>query len=102
MNQLNPVFIPGPTNLPESVRRVIDQPTIDHRSPAFASLLPQLFGDLKKVFATDAAKIFVFPGTGTGGWEATIANTLSGVIGCSRADMACFPISGFACVKTLA
>ena len=77
MNQNNPVFIPGPTNLPESVRRVIDQPTIDHRSPAFASLLPQLFGDLKKVFATDAAKIFVFPGTGTGGWEATIANTLS-------------------------
>ena len=63
MNQLNPVFIPGPTNLPESVRRVIDQPTIDHRSPAFASLLPELFDNLKKIFATQTAKIFVFPGT---------------------------------------
>ena len=77
MSHLNPVFIPGPTNLPESVRRVIDQPTIDHRSPAFASLLPKLFDDLKKIFATETAKVFVFPGTGTGGWECTIANTLS-------------------------
>jgi alanine-glyoxylate transaminase/serine-glyoxylate transaminase/serine-pyruvate transaminase len=77
MSLSNPVFIPGPTNLPDSVRRAIDLPTVDHRSPAFAEMLPNLFGGLKQVFGTRDAKIFIFPGTGTGGWEATIANTLS-------------------------
>lgn len=77
MSLSNPVFIPGPTNLPDSVRRAIDLPTVDHRSPAFAETLPHLFGRLKKVFRTKYAKVFIFPGTGTGGWEATIANTLS-------------------------
>ena len=77
MNHSNPVFIPGPTNLPESVRRAIDQPTIDHRSPAFAQSIPRLFAGLRSIVATEAGHIFIFPGTGTGGWEATIANTLS-------------------------
>lgn len=77
MSLSNPVFIPGPTNLPDSVRRAIDLPTVDHRSPAFAETLPHLFGRLKKIFRTKHAKVFIFPGTGTGGWEATIANTLS-------------------------
>ena len=77
MNHSNPVFIPGPTNLPESVRRAIDQPTIDHRSPAFAQSIPRLFAGLGSIVATEAGHIFIFPGTGTGGWEATIANTLS-------------------------
>ena len=77
MSLANPVFIPGPTNLPDSVRRAIDLPTVDHRSPAFAETLPHLFDRLKKIFRTKHAKVFIFPGTGTGGWEATIANTLS-------------------------
>jgi alanine-glyoxylate transaminase/serine-glyoxylate transaminase/serine-pyruvate transaminase len=77
MSLSNPVFIPGPTNLPESVRRAIDMPTIDHRSPAFAAFMPRLFDGLKRVFGTRDAKIFIFPGTGTGGWESTVANTLS-------------------------
>ncbi|MGB1849538.1 MAG: pyridoxal-phosphate-dependent aminotransferase family protein [Litorivicinaceae bacterium] len=77
MSLANPVFIPGPTNLPDSVRRAIDLPTVDHRSPAFAETLPHLFGRLKKIFRTKHARVFIFPGTGTGGWEATIANTLS-------------------------
>jgi alanine-glyoxylate transaminase/serine-glyoxylate transaminase/serine-pyruvate transaminase len=63
--------------LPESVRRAIDQPTIDHRSPAFAQSIPRLFAGLRSIVATEAGHIFIFPGTGTGGWEATIANTLS-------------------------
>ena len=77
MSYSNPVFIPGPTNLPESVRRAIDLPTIDHRSPAFAEAMPKLFAGLRSIFATKSPHIFVFPSTGTGGWEATIANTLS-------------------------
>src|SRR5210317_1552797 len=87
MSDSNPVFIPGPTNLPESVRRAVDLPTIDHRSPAFAEAMPKLFAGLRSIFATKSSHIFVFPSTGTGGWEAAIANTLSPgdkVLACSH------------------
>ena len=77
MSSENPIFIPGPTNLPDSVRRVIDRPTIDHRSQDFAKSLPGLFENLRRIFKTKNAEIFIFPATGTGGWEAVIANTLS-------------------------
>ena len=77
MSHSNPVFIPGPTNLPESVRRSIDVPTIDHRSPAFAEAMPELFAGLRSIFSVKNGHIFIFPSTGTGGWEATISNTLS-------------------------
>jgi alanine-glyoxylate transaminase/serine-glyoxylate transaminase/serine-pyruvate transaminase len=33
MSFQNPVFIPGPTNMPEALRRACDMPTLDHRSP---------------------------------------------------------------------
>ena len=36
-----------------------------------------LLADLKKIFRTETGQVFVFPGSGTGGWEAAIANTLS-------------------------
>ena len=35
----NPVFIPGPTNMPEEVRKACYMPTIDHRSPIFGGIL---------------------------------------------------------------
>ena len=56
MSLANPVFIPGPTNLPDSVRRAIDLPTVDHRSPAFAETLPHLFGRLKKILEPSMQK----------------------------------------------
>ena len=36
MSTQNPVFIPGPTNIPEAVRKACDMPTLDHRSPALS------------------------------------------------------------------
>jgi alanine-glyoxylate transaminase/serine-glyoxylate transaminase/serine-pyruvate transaminase len=33
--------------------------------------------DLKKVFKTDDGQVFIFPSSGTGGWEAALTNTLS-------------------------
>ena len=77
MSSENPIFIPGPTNLPDSVRRMIDRPTADHRSQKFAESLPGLFENLRRIFKSKDAEIFIFPATGTGGWEAVIANTLS-------------------------
>ena len=32
MYMQNPVFIPGPTNMPEVLRRAADMPTLDHLS----------------------------------------------------------------------
>jgi len=71
------LFIPGPTNMPERIRSAIDRPMENHRAPDFGELTLPLLEDLKKVFKTQHGSVFVFPGTGTGGWQATIANTLS-------------------------
>src|SRR3989449_7891998 len=49
----------------------------DHRSSAFPELTLPLFQDLKKVFKTTTGQVFLFPGTGTGGWETALTNTLS-------------------------
>jgi alanine-glyoxylate transaminase/serine-glyoxylate transaminase/serine-pyruvate transaminase len=77
MNSQNPVFIPGPTNIPERLRRAMDVPTLDHRSKAFADLLGPVLAGLRAVVKTRDAEIVLFPATGTAGWEAVITNTLS-------------------------
>jgi len=77
MTGQNPVFIPGPTNIPDRLRAAMNIQTSDHRAPDFVNLLTPLLGDLKKVFKTETGTIITFPGSGTGGWEASITNTLS-------------------------
>ncbi|MBD3739034.1 MAG: serine--glyoxylate aminotransferase, partial [Pseudomonas balearica] len=77
MIHLNPVFIPGPTNIPESLRKAVDIPTMDHRSPGFADIIHPALDGVKKVLKTRTGEAFVFPATGTGGWETAITNTLS-------------------------
>jgi alanine-glyoxylate transaminase / serine-glyoxylate transaminase / serine-pyruvate transaminase len=77
MYSQNPVFIPGPTNMPEILRKAIDMPTLDHRSALFGQILhPALLG-VKKTLKSERAEVFVFPSTGTGGWETALSNTLS-------------------------
>jgi len=71
------LFIPGPTNMPDAVRRAMDIPLEDHRAPDFPAFTLGLFQDLKKVFKTRNGQAFIFPASGTGGWEAAITNTLS-------------------------
>lgn len=77
MSTQNPIFIPGPTNIPEVLRKAVDMPTIDHRSPLFGKILHPALDGVKKVLKTDKAEVFVFPSTGTGGWETAITNVLS-------------------------
>jgi len=77
MSIQNPVFIPGPTNMPEAIRKAIDLPTMDHRSPGFSDILHPALKGVKRVLKTEAGRVIVFPASGTGGWEAAIANTLS-------------------------
>ncbi|TWI32968.1 L-aspartate--glyoxylate aminotransferase BhcA [Paracoccus sulfuroxidans] len=77
MTSQNPIFIPGPTNIPEALRKAVDMPTIDHRSPVFGRMLHPALEGVKKVLKTTKGEIFLFPSTGTGGWETAITNTLS-------------------------
>ena len=69
--------IPGPTLVPERIVRAMSQPVIDHRGPKFAALVEACLEGLKGVFHTARGHIILYPGSGTGAWEAAIVNTLS-------------------------
>ena len=77
MSFQNPVFIPGPTNMPEALRKAVDMPTLDHRSALFGEILVPARDGVRAVLQSRAAEVFLFPASGTGGWEAAITNTLS-------------------------
>jgi len=68
--------IPGPTNVPDRVLRAMDNPTMDHRGPDFGKLGARILGNLRKVFQTEGP-VIIYPASGTGAWEAAMANTLS-------------------------
>jgi alanine-glyoxylate transaminase / serine-glyoxylate transaminase / serine-pyruvate transaminase len=69
--------IPGPTLVPERIVRAMSQPIIDHRGPRFEALVQECLDGLKEIFQTTRGHIALYPGSGTGAWEATIVNTLS-------------------------
>ncbi|MCO5058717.1 MAG: aminotransferase class V-fold PLP-dependent enzyme [Rhizobiaceae bacterium] len=77
MSNQNPIFIPGPTNIPEELRRAVDYPSIDHRSADFAEMFAPALAGVKRVVRSSDAEIVLFPSTGTGAWEAVVTNTLS-------------------------
>ncbi|WP_136646248.1 L-aspartate--glyoxylate aminotransferase BhcA [Tabrizicola sp. YIM 78059] len=77
MSFQNPVFIPGPTNIPDSIRKACDMPTLDHRSPAFARLFRPAVEGVRRVLKMAEGEVVLIPSTGTGGWESAISNTLS-------------------------
>lgn len=74
---INHLFIPGPTNVPDAVRQAMNVPMQDMRAPDFGELTLGLFHDLKKVLRTTSGEVLLFPGSGTGAWEAAITNTLN-------------------------
>lgn len=69
--------IPGPTLVPERIVRAMSEPLIDHRGPRFAALVHDCLAGLKGVFKTERGEIVIYPGSGTGAWEACLVNTLS-------------------------
>lgn len=71
------LFIPGPTNVPDPVRRAMNVPMQDMRAADFCDLTLGLFEGMKSVLRTNTAEVMFFPGSGTGAWEAAITNTLS-------------------------
>ena len=63
--------------MPEALRRACDIPTIDHRSQVFPGILNAARTGVQSVIKSASAEVFIFPSTGTGGWETAISNTLS-------------------------
>ena len=43
------LFVPGPTNLPDVIRKAIDVPMEDHRAPDLPEFILPLLNDVKKV-----------------------------------------------------
>jgi alanine-glyoxylate transaminase/serine-glyoxylate transaminase/serine-pyruvate transaminase len=68
--------VPGPSNVPDRILRAIDKPVIDHRGPEFQALAKSVLAELKEAFRC-TGPVVVYPASGTGAWEAALANTLS-------------------------
>lgn len=68
--------IPGPSPVPDRLLRAMSYPTIDHRGPEFGVLGHRVLAGLQRIFQT-RHPVVVYPASGTGAWEAALANTLS-------------------------
>jgi alanine-glyoxylate transaminase / serine-glyoxylate transaminase / serine-pyruvate transaminase len=68
--------IPGPTPVPDRILRAMSLPTIDHRGPEFGLLGREVLTAVREVFKT-RHPVVIYPGSGTGAWEAALSNTLS-------------------------
>ena len=68
--------IPGPSPVPDRILRAISLPTIDHRGPEFGVLGLAVLAGLQRIYQTQHP-VVIYPASGTGAWEAALANTLS-------------------------
>lgn len=68
--------IPGPSPVPDRILRAMSLPTIDHRGPEFGVLGLKVLSGIKQIFKTEHP-VAIYPASGTGAWEAALANTLS-------------------------
>ncbi len=68
--------IPGPSPVPDRILRAMSMPTIDHRGPEFGMIGLQVLAGIQKIFRT-RHPVVIYPASGTGAWEAALANTMS-------------------------
>ncbi len=67
---------PGPTNIPDSVLRAMDRPSLDFVEAEFLEIYDAARAGLKRVLFTEA-ELFFYAATGHGAWEATMVNLFS-------------------------
>jgi aspartate aminotransferase-like enzyme len=68
--------LPGPTPLPPAVLEAMQRPMIPHRGSSFQALYSSILRRLRVAHRTDG-DVFVWPASGSAGWEAAIVNLLS-------------------------
>ena len=67
---------PGPTNIPDSVLRAMDRPSIDFNDPEFQEVYAEAFAGVKRILRT-SGHLFMYNASGHGAWEASLTNLLS-------------------------
>lgn len=68
--------IPGPSPVPDRILRAMSLPTIDHRGPEFGALGLRVLKGIQQIFQTKHP-VVIYPASGTGAWEAALANIMS-------------------------
>ncbi|PZQ47344.1 MAG: serine--glyoxylate aminotransferase [Rhodovulum sulfidophilum] len=68
--------IPGPSPVPDRVLRAMSAQVIDHRGPEFGALGLKALAAIKTIFKTEQ-DVIIYPSSGTGAWEAALANVLA-------------------------
>lgn len=70
---LERLFTPGPTPIPERIRRVMSEPIIHHRTAEFTEIFRKVSPGLQPLFGT-TQDVLTLAASGTGGLEAALAN----------------------------
>jgi len=68
--------IPGPTPLPDEALQAMTKQMIDHRGEEIGQMIKRVTANLQQLFQTKN-DVFLLTGSGTGGLEAAVVNTLS-------------------------
>lgn len=68
--------IPGPSPVPDRILKAMAMPVLDHRGPEFQKLGHRVLSGIKSIFKT-SDPVIIYPASGTGAWEAALANVLS-------------------------
>jgi aspartate aminotransferase-like enzyme len=68
--------VPGPTPCPPEVLKAMAWQMVNHRGPEYHEMITEVTENLKKVFQTKN-DVLLLTGSGTGGLEAAVVNTLS-------------------------
>lgn len=67
---------PGPTNIPDTVLRALDRPSIDFNDTDFLPVYQAAFDGVKRVLRT-SQHLFMYNASGHGAWEASLVNLFS-------------------------
>jgi aspartate aminotransferase-like enzyme len=68
--------LPGPTTVPERVRRAIAEPVVNHRGPEFRAIMARL-QELIEPLLGARNPVLIYAASGTGMMEASLVNVLS-------------------------
>jgi aspartate aminotransferase-like enzyme len=68
--------VPGPTPIPLEVREAQSAPMVDHRGTEFAEMLGEISSGIARLIGS-SGDVLLLTGSGSGGLEAAIVNTLS-------------------------
>jgi alanine-glyoxylate transaminase/serine-glyoxylate transaminase/serine-pyruvate transaminase len=68
---------PLSSRMPDPFAAASRFPLVDHRGPDLPAVVTEAVAGLRHIFGTARGAIVLYPGSGTGAWEASLVNTLS-------------------------